>query len=203
MNHQFKAYDPTIDYTTLLNISEIKEENGRQFVYLRGLERLAKERGIASAMCVRLEEMKNFKGVICTFQYQFLDGCIYQGSADATVGNCDGDFSAYLTAMAESRAKARALRTAFGISLCSVEEKADIVVIEDTSVNIEDHQLQAIKFLAKEKGLGKDDVLGLLAKPRSLVDMRELTKEEGRELISKLNEYKPAKSGVKAKVARR
>lgn len=200
---KFKAFDPTVDYTSFLTTSEIKDEGGRQFVYLRGLERLAKERGIASAVCVRLEEMKNQKGVICTYQYQFLDGCIYQGSADATVNNCDGDFGAYLTAMSESRAKARALRTAFGITLCSVEEKADIVVMEDTSVNIEDHQLTAIKFLAKQKELGKDEVLGLLSKPRSLGDMRELTKEEGRELISKLNDYKPAKAGAKAKPARR
>jgi hypothetical protein len=188
---KFRQFDPGVDYTSLLTTSEIKEEDGRQFVYLRGLERLAKERGIVSAMCVRLDEMKHNKGIICTYQYGFKDGCIYHGSADATPGNCEGDFGAYLTAMAESRAKARALRTAFGISMCSVEEKADVVVIEDAgSTSIEDHQLQAIKFLAKQKELGKDDVLGLLSKPRAVGDMRELTKEEGRELISRLNEQK-------------
>lgn len=200
----FKAFDPTIDYSSLLHSSEIKDEGNRQFVYLRGLERLAKERGIANAMCVRLDEMKDGKGIICTYQYGFRDGCIYHGSADATRANCEGDFGAYLTAMAESRAKARALRTAFGISMCSVEEKADIVVMEDVdSVSIEDHQLQAIKFLAKQKELGKDDVLGLLTKPRAIGDMHELTKEEGRELISRLNEFKPAKAAAKVKTARR
>ena len=106
--------------------------------------------------------------------------------------------------MAESRAKARALRTAFGISMCSVEEKADIVVMEDTDNSaIEDHQLQAIKFLATNKGLGKDEVLAFLSKPRPIGDMREMTKEEGRELIKALNDTKPAKAGVKVKTARR
>lgn len=201
---KFRAFDPTVDYTSLLTLKEIKEEDGRQFVYLRGLERLAKERGIMNAICIRLEEKKDSSGVMITYQYGFVDGCIYQGSADATKANCDGNFGTYLTAMAESRAKARALRTAFGISMCSVEEKADIVVMEDTDNSaIEDHQLQAIKFLATNKGLGKDEVLAILAKPRPIGDMRELTKEEGRELIKSLNDTKPAKAGAKPKPARR
>lgn len=202
---KFRIFDPTVDYTSLLTTSEIKEEGGRQFVYLRGLERLAKERGIINAICIRLEEMRDSRGVIATYQYGFVDGCIYQGSADATKANCEGNFGAYLTAMAESRAKARALRTAFGISMCSVEEKADIVVMEDAdSSAIEDHQLQAIKFLAKQKEFAnKEDVLALLSKSRPINDMRELTKEEGRELIKALNDTKQAKAGAKIKTARR
>lgn len=199
-----KPYDPSIDYVALLNEDEIKEEDGRKFVYLRGLERLAKERGIANASVVNLQPVSfgSVVGILCTYQYAFWDGAFYHGSADATVKNCEGNFTNFLTAMAESRAKARALRTAFGITLCSVEEKADAgaVVIsgESESSPIEDHQATAIKFLGREKGLSESDIVALIGKK---VEISKLTRKDARDLIAKLNEHSTKKVAAKERAA--
>jgi hypothetical protein len=188
-----KPYMPEIDYVNELKENELKREGDKTFVYLKGLERLAKERGIASAVAMRLEPilLPSHQGIMCTYQYQFVDGQLYQGSADATAANCNPGFGNFLTAMAESRAKARALRTAFGITLCSVEEKADGVVVEEVAnAPIEDHQVKAATFIAKQKGLTKVDFLGLLSTNFGQKDIKLLTKQQANELISKLNAVK-------------
>lgn len=187
-----KPFDPTKDYVKELKDSELKTEGKSTFVYLKGLERLAKERGVAQAVCTKLDQLGT-SGVFCTYQYAFWDGAVYQGSADATTKNCDGKFKLYLTAMAESRAKARALRTAFGINLCSVEEKADVEIADDNDFGpAEEHQLVAIKNIAKAKGLGSEDVLGLMEVPKKKLE--SLTRQEARDLIASLNEWKPGKA---------
>jgi hypothetical protein len=201
-----KPFDPAVDYVGLLNDDELKEEDGRKYVFLRGLERLAKERGIANAVAMRLEPFKldTIQGVMCTYQYTFWDGSVYQGSADATLQNCESKFGQFLTAMAESRAKARALRTAFGITLCSVEEKADgavVITSESESSPIDDHQATAIKFIAKERGLSESDAVALLGKKSG--DISKLTKREGRELIAKLNESVKKSASKEKPLARR
>lgn len=183
-----KKFDPNMDYVKELNDDELKREGSRTFVYLKGLERLAKERGIAQAVCTRLEQLGT-SGVLCTYQYVFWDGAIYQGSADATIKNCEGKFKLYLTAMAESRAKARALRTAFSINLCSVEEKADVDIADDGDLGpADEHQLVAIKNIAREKGLALEDVLGLMEIPKKKLEL--LTRQEARDLIGSLNSFK-------------
>lgn len=190
-NTKFKAFDPTKDYTKELTAEELKHEGKRTFVYLRGLERLAKERGVQSALTTRAEQLGS-NGVLVSYQYKFWDGSVYEGSADATVKNCDGNFKLYLTAMAESRAKARALRTAFGVTLCSVEEKSDMQVANDDDFGpISDHQLVAIKSIAKTKGLSASDILQMMEVPKKKLE--SLTKEEGTDLIKMLNEFKKPK----------
>jgi len=198
-----KEFDPNHDYTSDLDANDIRDEGGRSFVFLRGLEKLARSRGVTSARCVRIEPMpwshndgrSYIGGIFCTYEYSFADGGTYQGSADATLKNCDGNFKLYLTAMAESRAKARALRTAFGIGMCSVEEKADATVKEDDDIGpIDDAQIVLIRVLAEKHNMGKEDVLQLLDVPRSVEKLKDLTKEEGRELAVKLNAHKPRKS---------
>lgn len=184
-------FDPSKDFVKELKDEELKREGKRTFVYLKGLERLAKERGVLSAVCTRLEQLGT-NGVACTYSYSFMDGATYQGSADATTKNCEGKFRLYLTAMAESRAKARALRTAFGVTLCSVEEKADVDVADDNDLGpAEEHQLVAIKNIAREKELGSEDILGLMEVPKKKLET--LTRQEARDLIASLNEWKPQK----------
>lgn len=181
-------FDIKKDYSKELLPDEIKTEDGKQFVFLRGLERLAKERGIKAAICVRLEPLP--RGMYCTYRYEFFDGCIYEGSADATIDNCDGNFKLYTTAMAESRSKARALRTALGISMCSVEEKSDadarILQIEDTAP-IEPHQVVLIRNMASKLAIGKTEIISLLDIPRDVARVDDFTRLEGRELMSKMN----------------
>jgi len=204
----FKPFDPFYDYTKDLTSDEIKiEKGGRQFVYLRGLERLAKERGIKTAICKKIEPViftmddgRSYPGgYYCTYSYEFFDGCVYEGSADANLKNCDGNFALFTAAMAESRAKARALRTAFGISMCSVEEKADVSVADENSLSpidtgpIADAQIVLLQSLAKKRGLGISDLISMLDIPRDVKSLKELSKLEATELASKLNRKMKAK----------
>ncbi len=189
-----KPFEPDHDYSKDLRDDEIKIEDGRPFVYLKGLERLAKLRGIVSATCERLIPIND--GMACSYRYKFVDGGVYEGSADATTKNCDGNFKLYCTAMAESRSKARALRTAFGISLCSVEEKSDQQVATTELGPIKEHQAVLIRHLAQKHGLGKADIIALLDLPRKINKVEDLTEAEGIELISKLNSTKSRKKAV-------
>jgi hypothetical protein len=182
-----KHYDPLHDYSKDLKEDEFKYEKGRPFVYLHGLERLAKERGVVYARPTNVMQLGT-SGVLVTYEYGFQDGRSYAGTADATTKNCDGNFKLYLSAMAESRARARALRIAFGIKTCSVEEKSDMTIATDPELGpIGDEQIHLIKMKATELNLGKPELFTMLEVPRSVTDLKKLTKEEGLEIITSLN----------------
>jgi hypothetical protein len=184
-----KEFDPSYDYNKDLKEDEFKYEKGKPFVYLKGLERLAKERGVVYARPTNVMQLGT-NGVLVTYEYSFQDGRSYAGTADATTKNCDGNFKLYLSAMAESRSKARALRTAFGITTCSVEEKSDMVVADDPALGpIGDEQIHLIKLKAKEFGLGKPELFNMLEVPRDASELKKLTKEEGLEIITALNKF--------------
>lgn len=194
-----KAFDPSYDYNKDLKEDEFKYEKGRPFVYLKGLERLAKERGVKTARPTNVMQLGT-SGVLITYEYSFDDGRSYAGTADATTKNCDGNFKLYLSAMAESRAKARALRTAFGITTCSVEEKSDMTIAQDPDLGpIGDEQIHLIKMKATELKLGKEDLFGMLEVTRDIKELKKLSKEEGLEIITCLNKLSKKKKKKRTK----
>jgi hypothetical protein len=178
-------FDRTKDWNKALRPEEILKKDGREYVFLRGLERLAKERGISEATSrILATPSPESPCAVVTYGFRFYDGGYYEGSADATINNCDKGFRLYLTAMAESRAKARALRTAFGISLCSVEEIAAEPVEEDeTQVSANDQQKFLIKHLATKGNIPMTEVL----KSANVENIDDLTKSEAKGLIATLN----------------
>jgi len=199
INTVVKPYDPMYDYNKDLKEDEFKYEKGKPFVYLKGLERLAKERGVTYARPTNVMQLGT-SGVLITYEYSFDDGRSYAGTADATSKNCDGNFKLYLSAMAESRAKARALRTAFAITTCSVEEKSNMTVAMDIDLGpIGDEQIHLIKMKATELALGKNDLFKMLEVPRPLTDLKKLTKEEGLEIITTLNKLSRKKKKKRTK----
>lgn len=183
-----KEYNPDEDYVKLLTEDELVVKDGRQFVYLKGLERLAKERGIRSKFIdVCATPSKEAPLSVIKVTYKFDDGRSYDGVADASDKNCKEKFRVYLTAMAESRAKARALRDAFGISLCSVEEVVDA---DDEIENpITDAQQHLIKMQMKEKEVTLEECATAI-KLKKLSSLEDLTKEQASTLIGKLNTWK-------------
>jgi len=198
-----KEFDPTYDYNKDLKEDEFKYEKGRPFVYLKGLERLAKERGVRSARPTNVMQLGT-SGVLITYEYSFDDGRSYAGTADATTKNCDGNFKLYLSAMAESRAKARALRTAFAITTCSVEEKSDMTIAQDPELGpIGDEQIHLIKMKATELNLSKTELFQMLEVPRKLTDLKKLSKEEGLEIIGTLNKLSRKKKKTKKKTTKK
>jgi len=105
--------------------------------------------------------------------------------------------------MAESRAKARALRTAFAITTCSVEEKSDMDFVPTKELGpIGDEQIHLIKMKATELKLGKPELFAMLEIPRKLSDLKKLTKEEGLEIITTLNKLSRKKKTRKKKTTK-
>jgi hypothetical protein len=183
-----KPFDLSHNYVEDLKKNEISERDGDQFVYLRGLLRLAHERGIrrTSSRVTQAPGVEHPVAVV-TYGYEFEDGAYFEASADAHQKNTKTEMSIYLTAIAESRAKARSLRDAFNISLCSVEEVGSV----DSKDNdpIEDTQIQGIKAMMKRKGLNVQETIELISK-QDVTELNDLTKAEGRFLMKKLNEFK-------------
>lgn len=191
----FVPFDNKKDWFKELNKDEILKKNGKEFVFLRGLERLAKERGIVGAYSrIVATPSPECPCAVVTFQYVFADGATYEGSADATIKNCDQGFRLYLTAMAESRAKARALRNAFGIAACSVEEIAPNAVDEDDDsiLPANDQQKRLIEHLARKHKMDKKEALGLVGIEEKTID--DITKDEAKQVIKILN-YKNPRRG--------
>jgi hypothetical protein len=181
-------YDSERDYVKDLKKNEVYEKDEEHFVYLRGLQRLARERGIKRTESkVRQCPATDHPVAVVTYGFEFEDGAYYEASADAHQKNVKPEMVIYLTAIAEARAKARALRDAFGISLCSVEELGSQENKENEP--IDDTQIQGIKMLMKRKGLTPDGTLALIGK-NDVGDFSELSKADGRILMKKLNELK-------------
>jgi len=191
-----KKFDPTYDYIQDVAEEDIKVEGDKKFIYLRGLEKLARDRGLkgTASRPVPMSAGNNFYGVMCTYTYHFEDGT-YEGSADATIESCKGDFGKFLTAIAESRAKARALRAAFNISLCSVEEKGaaleDFVSAPVSKIGA--HQEMLICHLREKLGISEADLIrDVIGKE---VPIKSLSMDDGIALITHLNK----KAGAAAK----
>lgn len=186
-----KRFDPAYDYADDLKKNEIYEKDGDQFVYLRGLLRLAHERGIkrTSSKVAQAPAVEHPVAVV-TYGYEFEDGAYIEATADAHSKNVNKNMEVYLTAIAEARAKARALRDAFNISLCSVEEIGTVESRDNEPIDAS--QIQGIKMLMKRQSLNIVDTLGLIERV-DIVDLSELTKADGRLLMKKLNEYKKKK----------
>lgn len=187
----YKPFDVNKDYFADIAPEDIKEDDkGNKFVYLRGLEKLAKARGVKRTSS-KIEAVEWMGGVICTYTYEFMDGCQYDGSADATEQNLKGVVLPYKTAMAESRAKARCLRSAFNIANCSVEELVpteNVLVTGSESFNrIGDEQVIMAELLCKKAGLELLTIAKTVA-GKEVKDIRALSREQGTALVVCLNE---------------
>ncbi len=186
---KMKDYDAEYDYLLDLTEEELKTKDGKEFVYLRGLEKLARARGVISkTTSIHSTPTAENPIAVVSVQYCFKDGAIWEAAADCTAKSAKEGFGKYLTAMAESRAKARALRDAFGIALCSVEEIGTPSASpedDEESPPISDPQKYLIGNLLKEKGKTLEDCKVML-KIAKLDSVDGLTKVQAGTLIRKL-----------------
>jgi hypothetical protein len=98
----------------------IVQIHGREFVQYAGLLAMAHERGLVnlSAHFISVNSELALAKSITEFQ----DGRTFGECADATPSNVNPKVKAHFARMPLARAKARALRDALNISMCSVEE---------------------------------------------------------------------------------
>jgi len=97
---------------------------GKEYILYVGLVKEAHTRGLAEIRTQYLSDISKpenkefyFKAIV-TME----TGQVFEGYGDATPTNVKGMVAAHMFRMAETRAKARALRDAIGSEFCSVEE---------------------------------------------------------------------------------
>jgi len=179
---------------------EIGKDGDIQFVYLKGLRRLAKLKGIIKechpfiqvSVLKRPDNGVEYPFVQASYEVTFRDGTTFSDVADAHTYNLEGVFSAYPTAMAGNRAEARALRKALGISLVAKEELgADAEKIAGLRNELTSAQKKVINTLMKTRGVNNQmDVIKACCKRENVFDIGELTFEEAKHAVKYLNELK-------------
>jgi hypothetical protein len=101
----------------------ITQIHGKDFVQYAGLLALAHERGLVNLSAHFLSVEGDLALAEATAEFQ--DGKVFMECADATPANVNSKAKPHYARMALTRAKARALRDALNISMCSVEEMAE------------------------------------------------------------------------------
>lgn len=96
---------------------------GKQFVTYTGLLTLAQQAGLQSLDVRFIDVTTGMATAIATAR--FADGRLFTECGDATPDNVNRSIAPHFARMALTRAKARALRDALNIGMCSVEELAD------------------------------------------------------------------------------
>ena len=194
---------PDQDWNKLLDKQNgiVITKNGNEFVLLKELLRLARIKGLkqVSTFIAQSPNPENKYTSCVTVDVVFKDGTGFSGAAEAFSENTDENFSLYPTAIAESRALARALRLGLGITMCSVEEVSQ-KVIDGTAIfnpdsKISVSQKNCITTLCEREKVSLDKVLGLGTRAVSSID--DLTVKEARDLISYLNNNKKELSKLK------
>ena len=130
------------------------------------------------------------------------NGRCYSGSADAHPDNTEHPYSKYPTAIAETRAEARALRRVLRLRTIAAEEVASVINGTPTSTKIEsinDQQLNVIDILANNTR-GKNIDVVALAKSilPSYNSIRKLSHDDGITLLTDLNKYQRGEKGFES-----
>jgi len=100
----------------------ITKIHGKDFVQYAGLLAMAHERGLASLSAKFISVTSELALAEATAGFD--DGSSFSECGDATPGNVGAKIAPHFPRMALTRAKARCLRDALNISVCSVEELA-------------------------------------------------------------------------------
>jgi hypothetical protein len=180
---------------------ELVDKSGAgKCIRLRGLQRCANMCGLVESYPeLNYIERGGKAGIIqCIYHVKFNDGTHFAGAADVNQENIDDKFSKYPTAVAESRAEARALRKALGITdMMSAEEvdmpeggttgQKDIAPTEKA----EKQQVTAIQVLLQQLNIDTlsilNEVLGT-ERTKQISSIDEITVAEAIQIIRVLNE---------------
>lgn len=105
----------------------ISQLSGRDFVQYGGLLDTAHKKGLKSirTTLIQMPEEANGHTAICYAEVVLLqDGVekVFTGIGDASPRNVSRNIAPHLVRMSETRSKARALRDAINVGMCSVEE---------------------------------------------------------------------------------
>lgn len=172
------------------------DKSGESFVYFRGLARLAEEAGKISERIISntLQPVKKtgksgeYYNMIAqvVVEVVFSDGTVWCGIADAHEGNCL-KYANHTSALAETRALARAYRRALNIHVVAFEETSPV----DEGVTTgkpENSQLALIRKLASKHDIKLIDVIRQVTKREEVTTIEHLDYNEAQEAARYLNE---------------
>lgn len=189
-----------IDWQSQLRDDEVGRDGNTEFVFIKGLRRLAKEKGIAwedhtispTVVLHRPDNGTEYPFVQVKYVVEFKDGTRFSDVADAHTYNVQGMFSAYPTAMAATRAEARALRKALGIDMVSKEELgADKDQIAQQRNEITSAQQRVIKNLMKTRKIkDESEIISKICERENVFSVADLTFIEAQQAIKMLNKMK-------------
>ncbi len=106
--------------TTVIPAQFLTTIHGKQFMQYAGLLALAHKQGLVSLSARFIEVTGEL--ALAEATAEFKDGRVFKECSDATPTNVHPKVKLHFPRMALTRAKARALRDALNISMCSVEE---------------------------------------------------------------------------------
>jgi len=169
------------------------DKSGESFVYFRGLARLAEEAGKVSEKIISntlqpLKKSGEYYNMIAqvVVEVTFNDGTVWCGIADAHEGNCL-KYANHTSALAETRALARAYRRALNIHVVAFEETSPV----DEGVTTgkpENSQLALIRKLASKHDIKLIDVIRQVTKREEVTTIEHLDYNEAQEAARYLNE---------------
>src|SRR5919202_2274834 len=101
--------------------------HGKQYVLFAGLLEEAHNRGLRSidTELVQVPTKENGRVAVVKARVEMEDGRTFSGIGDASPGNVGPNIGPHIIRMAETRAKARALRDAVNVGATALEELSD------------------------------------------------------------------------------
>jgi len=111
-----------------MNKKYLIDRQGRQFVLYAGLLDEAHQKGLKAIRTTLLQPPlpQNGETAIAHAEVELEDGRVFSGIGDANQGNVGRNIAPHIVRMAETRAKARALRDAINVSEVALEEMGDL-----------------------------------------------------------------------------
>lgn len=180
-----------------LNKEFIEKLQGKDFVTYNGLIDLAHQMKLKTITTeiIQLPNKDNGNQCIMKAIATTEDEKVFEGYGDADPTNVNRMIAKHLIRMAETRAKARALRDLTNVGMIALEELGgDDIPIADTDkqaiVNnslATDSQLGFIYKLVKDKNYGGDEMAKHIKTKYKKDSSKALTKAEASEIIAMLN----------------
>jgi len=195
------------------------ERNGRTFVLYAGLLDEAHRQGLKSitTQLIQVPGPDNGYTAICQAVVETSKG-VFSGIGDASPENVPPQMRMHLIRMAETRAKARALRDAVNVGVAALEELAEEaeaveagpagrragrgaprqLVAEDSAAGgpaATEAQMRAIRAIGRTRHQFSDDQLEELARERFGKGLAELSRREASALIDDLRSGPTAAAG--------
>ncbi len=161
---------------------------GKEFILYDGLLDMAHQMELQSIKT----EMVQYDGKVVIFRATATtkDGKSFDGYGDATTENVNKMIAKHMIRMAETRAKARALRDLTNVGMCSVEELGgdDAATYEKAkqtfSGKATEAQRQALGDAAKTFDISADAMVGKMDKLFGVKSSKDLTSEQASELLA-------------------